>query len=141
MHRHVGTSLHLFARVVSFGVHTQAHGESYASVPPQSTDEVLDADPAFFSKFSVVIATQLQEKALLRLAAACWTAGVPLLIARAYGMIGYMRLVVPEHTVVEAHPDDSLADLRITRPFADLSSHADGIDLDALTSAEYSHVP
>lgn len=35
---------------------------------------------------------------LLRLGSVLWTAGVPFLVCRTYGLIGYMRLVVEEHT-------------------------------------------
>lgn len=34
----------------------------------------------------------------LRLGAVLWNAGVPFLVCRTYGLTGYMRLVVREHT-------------------------------------------
>jgi hypothetical protein len=34
---------------------------------------------------------QMEEGPLLRLAAAAWERGIPLLVARSYGLIGYIR--------------------------------------------------
>jgi len=46
----------------------------------------------------VVVVCPLGASTLLRLGAVLWTAGVPFLVCRTYGLIGYMRLVVQEHT-------------------------------------------
>lgn len=37
-------------------------------------------------------------RVLLQLADVLWQQSIPLLVCRSYGMIGYMRLVVKEHT-------------------------------------------
>lgn len=64
----------------------------------ESVDALLVKNPSFFASFSVVVAANLAESLLLLLAAALWAAGVPLLVVRSYGMIGYIRLVTAEHT-------------------------------------------
>ena len=43
----------------------------------------------YFKKFSVVIATDVPEDQLLRLAALLWENNTPLLVGRAYGLLGY----------------------------------------------------
>lgn len=38
------------------------------------------------------------DSTYLRLATVLWEAGVPFLVCRTYGLVGYMRLAVKEHT-------------------------------------------
>ena len=49
---------------------------------------------------------------MVRLDDACRELGVPLLLARSYGLVGYLRASLPEHCVVESKPDNSVEDLR-----------------------------
>ncbi|XP_033897685.2 NEDD8-activating enzyme E1 regulatory subunit-like [Acipenser ruthenus] len=107
----------------------------------ESPDQLLDNDPDFFHRFSLVIAVHLPESTLLRLAAFVWGAGVPLLVCRTYGLIGYMRLVVKEHTVVESHPDNALEDLRLDHPFPELKKHIQSYDLENMEKRDHSHTP
>ena len=58
---------------------------------------------------------------------------IPLLVGRVYGLFGYLRLAVPEHTVIESHPDDALHDLRLLHPFPALASFAKSVDLEVRT--------
>lgn len=62
-------------------------GEVKAVAP----DVLLRSDPGFFSGFSLIIATQLDPGTLRDLAALAWSKGVPLLVARSYGLLGYVR--------------------------------------------------
>lgn len=50
--------------------------------------------------FSVQISTHLfkSNSTCLRLGSVLWSASVPFLVCKTYGLIGYMRLVVQEHT-------------------------------------------
>ncbi|KAG8144000.1 putative NEDD8-activating enzyme E1 regulatory subunit protein [Naja naja] len=95
----------------------------------ENPDKLLDNDPSFFCRFNVVIATQLPESMLVRLADVLWNYNIPLLICRTYGLIGYMRIVIKEHPVIESHPDNALDDLRLDNPFPELREH------------EHSHIP
>ncbi|EGD77785.1 hypothetical protein PTSG_08875 [Salpingoeca rosetta] len=101
---------------------------------------VLAKDPDFFRQFSVVVACDTPLYALLPLATLLWAEQIPLLVARAYGMIGYLRLVTPEHTVIESHIA-AFDDLRLTRPFPELLAHARSTILDDLSLDKHSHVP
>uniref|UniRef100_A0A673LJK8 NEDD8-activating enzyme E1 regulatory subunit n=1 Tax=Sinocyclocheilus rhinocerous TaxID=307959 RepID=A0A673LJK8_9TELE len=107
----------------------------------ESPDKLLDNSPEFFHRFSLVIGVQLPESTYLRLGSVLWEAGVPFLICRTYGLIGYMRLIVKEHTVVESHPDNALEDLRLDQPFTELKHHVESYDLDNMEKKDHSHTP
>uniref|UniRef100_A0A8B9H6G7 NEDD8-activating enzyme E1 regulatory subunit n=1 Tax=Astyanax mexicanus TaxID=7994 RepID=A0A8B9H6G7_ASTMX len=107
----------------------------------ESPDKLLDNDPEFFHRFSLVIGVQLPESTCQRLGAVLWSAGVPFLVCRTYGLVGYMRLVVKEHTVVESHPDNALEDLRLDQPFTELRNHISSYHLDSMDKKDHSHTP
>lgn len=107
----------------------------------ESADQILETNPQFFKSFSIVIATELLERTLLDLDKLLWEHDVPLLICRSYGMLGYMRLVIKEHRVVESHPDNAFEDLRLDRPFPGLVQFANTFDLDKMTKQEHMHTP
>jgi len=111
-----------------------------------------------------VIATNLKESTLKKLAQHLWSEDVPLVVLRSYGLIGYIRIISKEHTseinfcelrfffninspricdisVIEAHPDNELADLRLDVPFDELVQLCNSIDMDSLKDAEHSHIP
>lgn len=70
-----------------------------------------------------------------------WASGIPLLVCRSVGFLGYVRLQIKEHTVIEAHPDNETPDLRLDRPWPTLFSHLNKIDVANLGTKERSHVP
>uniref|UniRef100_A0A8B9H6E9 NEDD8-activating enzyme E1 regulatory subunit n=1 Tax=Astyanax mexicanus TaxID=7994 RepID=A0A8B9H6E9_ASTMX len=104
-------------------------------------DKLLDNDPEFFHRFSLVIGVQLPESTCQRLGAVLWSAGVPFLVCRTYGLVGYMRLVVKEHTVVESHPDNALEDLRLDQPFTELRNHISSYHLDSMDKKHNCQLP
>ncbi|XP_069758129.1 NEDD8-activating enzyme E1 regulatory subunit isoform X3 [Narcine bancroftii] len=107
----------------------------------ENVEQLLENDPTFFLGFSMVIATQLLESTLLHLSTVLWAADVPLLVCRTYGLVGYMRLAVKEHPVVESHPDNALEDLRLDKPFPHLRNHVHEYDLDKMDKKDHSHTP
>uniref|UniRef100_A0A3B5APZ1 NEDD8-activating enzyme E1 regulatory subunit n=1 Tax=Stegastes partitus TaxID=144197 RepID=A0A3B5APZ1_9TELE len=107
----------------------------------ESPDKLLDNDPEFFHRFTIVIGVQLPESTCLRLGSVLWSAPVPFLVCKTYGLIGYMRLVVQEHTVIESHPDNALEDLRLDQPFAEFQNHIKSYDLDSMDKKDHSHTP
>lgn len=101
------------------------------------------AAAAFVRKFSIVIATQLAptDKLMTILAAGCAKANVPLLLVRSYGLVGALRVQVPQMCVLDAR-EDRVPDLRLYRPFPELASFVDGFDLAAIAdSTTAAHVP
>ncbi|XP_039359637.1 NEDD8-activating enzyme E1 regulatory subunit isoform X1 [Mauremys reevesii] len=107
----------------------------------ESPDKLLDNDPSFFCRFNLVVATQLPESILVRLAEILWNANIPLLVCRTYGLVGYMRIIIKEHPVVESHPDNALEDLRLDNPFPELREHMQSYDLDHMEKKDHSHTP
>ncbi|XP_047385790.1 NEDD8-activating enzyme E1 regulatory subunit isoform X2 [Sciurus carolinensis] len=87
----------------------------------ESPENLLDNDPSFFCRFTVVVATQLPE--------------------RTYGLVGYMRIIIKEHPVIESHPDNALEDLRLDKPFPELREHFQSYDLDHMEKKDHSHTP
>jgi NEDD8-activating enzyme E1 regulatory subunit len=99
---------------------------------------------AFFQKFSVVIATQMgTTQALLRtIATGCQAARTPLIVVRSYGLIGCIRIQIPEMCVLDARQDASPSDLRLQKPFPALVKFVDQFDLAAIEdTSTASHVP
>uniref|UniRef100_A0A8C1BMI5 NEDD8-activating enzyme E1 regulatory subunit n=1 Tax=Cyprinus carpio carpio TaxID=630221 RepID=A0A8C1BMI5_CYPCA len=119
----------------------ELNGDVSGNFVEESPDKLLDNSPEFFHRFSLVIGVQLPESTYLRLGSVLWEAGVPFLICRTYGLIGYMRLIVKEHTVVESHPDNALEDLRLDQPFTELKHHVECYDLDNMEKKDHSHTP
>ncbi|XP_057252564.1 NEDD8-activating enzyme E1 regulatory subunit isoform X2 [Pezoporus wallicus] len=107
----------------------------------ESPEVLLDNNPSFFNCFNLVVATQLSESMLLRLAELLWNSNIPLLVCRTYGLVGYMRIVIKEHTVVESHPDNKLEDLRLDKQFPELREHIQSYDLDHMDRKDHSHTP
>ncbi|TNN80482.1 NEDD8-activating enzyme E1 regulatory subunit [Liparis tanakae] len=107
----------------------------------KSPNKLLDNNPEFFNRFTIVIGVQLPESICLRLDSVLWSASVPFLVCKSYGLIGYMRLVVQEHSVIESHPDNALEDLRLHQPFPELKNHIQSYDLDSMDKKDHSHTP
>ena len=60
--------------------------------------------------------TQLPARDLQLVSEACTARRIPLLVVQSYGMMGYLRLAIHEHQVVESHPDHAFPDLRVLAP-------------------------
>ncbi|KAJ3103065.1 NEDD8-activating enzyme E1 regulatory subunit [Phlyctochytrium planicorne] len=101
---------------------------------------IIENRPEFFKQFTIVITLDLHEDSLLKLSDICWSNNIPLVVVRSYGFIGYLRIAIPEHSVVETHPE-SIIDLRIDCPFPDLVSFFNSFDLPKLDSMQFAHVP
>jgi len=108
----------------------------------QSPLELIDSNLDAFKAFNVVIAGGLSEAYLLRLASFLYQNKIILVVARAYGLIGYLRCVVAEHTVLElkqeAAPEDQL---RLADPFAELIEFADLQNFADMKNKEHKHTP
>jgi amyloid beta precursor protein binding protein 1 len=63
------------------------------------------------------------------------------LISFVFSFIGTIRLQLVEHYILEAHPDDSIPDLRLDRPLKSFIAHCDSINFNNLTREEHLHLP
>ncbi|KAL6045048.1 NEDD8-activating enzyme E1 regulatory subunit [Balamuthia mandrillaris] len=102
---------------------------------------VIDTDIDFFKQFSLVVATELPEEPLLKLARYLYEQAIPLFVCRANGFLGYVRLAMPELSIVESKPEDPIDDLRLYEPWEELEKFSDSIDLSKLDSHLRGHVP
>jgi amyloid beta precursor protein binding protein 1 len=66
---------------------------------------------------------------------------VYLLINISFSFIGTIRLQVHEHYIIEAHPDDTIPDLRLDRPLTSFINYCDSMDFNSLTREEHLHLP
>lgn len=102
---------------------------------------IVDSDPEFFSKFTVVICSRLSEKDLMKIGNLLWRKNIPMVIADSIGYLGYLRVVFKEHVIVQAHPDNALEDLRLDCPFQELIDYFDNINMDEMDNLQHSHTP
>ena len=100
--------------------------------------ELISRSPEFFSAFSCVVATDLPEPALLKLASLLWEKKIPLCVARAYGMTGMWRNVLPEVCIIESRPEYAKENYRIASTFPQLEAFAAQYDLD---TCKHPHLP
>ncbi len=93
---------------------------------------------ADFSKYSLVIVCgSLSQADLFTLESILISFEIPLVMCKAFGFIGYLRLSLGEYAVVETHPENQ-QDLRLDCPWPELVEHASSYDLD---SVDVSHIP
>lgn len=55
--------------------------------------------------------------------------------------IGTIRLQVFEHYIIEAHPDDTIPDLRLDRPLKSFVDYCEDMNWECLTRDEHFHLP
>ncbi|MED6147620.1 NEDD8-activating enzyme E1 regulatory subunit axr1 [Stylosanthes scabra] len=104
-------------------------------------EALIETNPSFFSQFTLVVATQLVESSMIKLDRICREANVILIFARSYGLTGFVRISLKEHTVIESKPEHFLDDLRLNNPWPELKSFADSIDLTAQDPVAHKHIP
>lgn len=108
------------------------------------TDDVstlLLQEPAYFSQFTLILATNQTPEAALALAQLCWDKSVPLLLLRSYGLIGSVRLQIPCIEVVESKSETDHLDLRLANPFQELLAFSRSFTLSGMDGNALSHVP
>ena len=114
-------------------VRGHAWAESATVLIESDIDRILD-------NFDLVIVSRLPEQHLATLAAALWERNIHLVVAKTNGFVGYIRLAIPEHTIVETHPG-AIVDLRLDSPWPELASLVDGLDLASMNDNQHTHVP
>lgn len=109
----------------------------------ETVEQVMESNMSFFSSFSLVISCGLPEKPLLTLSKLLWSENIPFLVVKSSGFLGYIRLQVREHYIVETHPDNRTADLRLDSPWPELEAWLEnqGGRLEKMTRQEHGHTP
>ncbi|RKP37520.1 hypothetical protein BJ085DRAFT_19827 [Dimargaris cristalligena] len=107
----------------------------------QNPETILDKDSSFsVSDYSLIIATQCSSEMLIRLAANCQEVGVPLVVCETAGFIGYLRIQIQEHTIIESYSGPN-EDLRLDRPFPTLTEFVQKFDLNDPDSMAHGQIP
>jgi len=109
----------------------------------ESVEQVLNNRPDFLTNFDLVIAAEICEKTLITLSNLLWDENIPMMVVKTYGLLGYIRLQVNEHTIIESHPDNEFQDLRLDSPFPELVDfmNLEENDLVLMPKNKYMHVP
>ncbi|VDD82205.1 unnamed protein product [Mesocestoides corti] len=109
----------------------------------ESLDNLLENDPDFFLGFGAIVYTDIRENQLLRISRIVSPAHIPIVVCISVGFIGFLRVSVPEHAIIESHPDAIKPDLRLDNPpeaFVRLVNEPEN-DIEALPASELVQVP
>ncbi|KHN86272.1 Nedd8-activating enzyme E1 regulatory subunit [Toxocara canis] len=107
----------------------------------RSVEQLVEDDLEFLHKFTAVIGANLHEKDALLISDFLFERNIPFVHARVFGFVGYVRICVKEHTIIDTHTENLPPDVRLDRPFQELREMVDAIDLDSMTYEEHSHTP
>ncbi|KAI8329186.1 amyloid beta precursor protein-binding protein 1 [Blakeslea trispora] len=102
--------------------------------------QLIENQPDFFHPFTMVLAVNLPNASLHKLASVCHSTDKILITVKCKGLVGTFTVQSPEHTVIETHPEN-VADLRLSCPFQQLLDYVDTFDLDSLDQTDHAHVP
>ncbi|KAL0959096.1 hypothetical protein HGRIS_014394 [Hohenbuehelia grisea] len=105
-------------------------------------EQVLDNDPAFITSFSLVIAHNLNENTVARIAKLLWEDETypSFVVVRSSGFLAEFSIQFHEHTVIESH-SETAPTLRIDKPFPALLEYANSLDFTNMDPTEHSHIP
>lgn len=105
-------------------------------------EEVLDKDPSYITSFTLVIAHNLAEGPLRKLASLLWSNPThpPLVVVRTAGFLADFTIQIHEHAVVDSH-SETAPSLRIDKPFSELLEHSLSLDFAAMDPTDHGHVP
>nr|CDS33444.1 NEDD8 activating enzyme E1 regulatory subunit [Hymenolepis microstoma] len=109
----------------------------------ENLETLLESDPNFFLDFSAIIYTSVREGPLIRLSRIVAHANVPIITCYSVGFVGFLRVSVSEHTIIESHPDSTKPDFRLDNPpkaLIDLVNHPEN-DFKSLPANELPQVP
>eukprot|EP00088_Acartia_fossae_P003594 TRINITY_DN1151_c0_g1_i3.p1 TRINITY_DN1151_c0_g1~~TRINITY_DN1151_c0_g1_i3.p1 ORF type:complete len:546 (+),score=123.06 TRINITY_DN1151_c0_g1_i3:56-1693(+) len=109
----------------------------------ESIEQVLESNKDFFTSFNLVVTCGVPEKSLLTLSKVLWEENIPLLVVKTSGFLGYIRLQVREHYIVETHPDSRTADLRLDSLWPELEAwlESQAQSMDTMNKQQHSHTP
>ncbi|KAG8744053.1 hypothetical protein FRC10_010942 [Ceratobasidium sp. 414] len=117
-------------------------------------EDVLANDPAYILSFTLIIAHNLAEGPLRKLASLLWSnpAHPPLIVARTAGFLADFTIQIHEHAgksyqpqklllhLVDSHSENTPS-LRIDKPFPELLAHSLSLDFAAMDPTDHGHVP
>ncbi|CAO3615632.1 unnamed protein product [Cunninghamella echinulata] len=115
--------------------------EVKASFVDMAPHLIIEQNPEFFNAFDLIIATNLLEDDIFRLADICQESQKKLISVHCKGYCGLFRIQANEHTMIETHPENVI-DIRLSDPFPQLSDFTSSFaDLSTLDQTDHAHVP
>jgi amyloid beta precursor protein binding protein 1 len=106
-----------------------------------SISSILLSNPSFLSAYNLIITANIEENMLTYVSSFCWTQKIPLIVTRTYGLIGYLRIQIQSHAIIESKPDSKLYDLRIANSFKEFEEYCDDFDFGTSNTLSHSHIP
>eukprot|EP00871_Galdieria_phlegrea_P004796 jgi/Galph1/5317/GphlegSOOS_G3909.1 len=82
-----------------------------------------------------------EQRNLLKASQFCWERNIPFVYAISYGLLGFVRVVVPEHCVFESKDEMTSHDLRLSEPFEELETYVNNFPLESLDDMNHALVP
>uniref|UniRef100_A0A5S6Q0R0 NEDD8-activating enzyme E1 regulatory subunit n=1 Tax=Trichuris muris TaxID=70415 RepID=A0A5S6Q0R0_TRIMR len=107
----------------------------------QDPEDLFSSDPHFFGSFSVVIGTNLSERFTHTIGEYLWVQQIPFVLCKSYGLIGYLRIVVREHCVYEARPENPFDDFMLDQMATPLLHLADSLNVDSMDHEAFKGLP
>uniref|UniRef100_A0A0R3S4W7 NEDD8-activating enzyme E1 regulatory subunit n=1 Tax=Elaeophora elaphi TaxID=1147741 RepID=A0A0R3S4W7_9BILA len=121
-------------------------------------EDIITRDVDFLRQFAVVVGCNLNIDVAARINDFLFVENIPFVHARAYGFVGFIRISVQEHTIIDTHEENVPPDLRYPQapsdgavryfivfrldcPFPALSELAESIDLNGMHYDVHSHTP
>ena len=96
----------------------------------QNVDRLISTNTAYFDDFTLVIGAQLSRKSALALDELCRAKGIPLILGKINGLIGYVRNCVNCHEVIESKPSDFVHRLHGRDPWPELIELSKQVSVD-----------
>eukprot|EP00475_Leptophrys_vorax_P032503 TRINITY_DN5020_c0_g1_i1.p1 TRINITY_DN5020_c0_g1~~TRINITY_DN5020_c0_g1_i1.p1 ORF type:complete len:552 (+),score=153.31 TRINITY_DN5020_c0_g1_i1:1610-3265(+) len=111
----------------------------------RNPSEIIANDLDFFKQFNMIIGTQLPLSEASVLGSFLYTNNIPFLNVKSNGLLGYARLLVPEHAVIESHPDNTRFDLFIypeqLKHWPEYREYLFSFDLNVVDEEAHAHIP
>ncbi|VBB26080.1 unnamed protein product, partial [Acanthocheilonema viteae] len=104
-------------------------------------EDIITRDMDFIRQFAVIVGCNLNIDVAARINDFLFEKNIPFIHARAYGFIGFIRISVQEHTIIDTHEENVSPDLRLDCPFPALSELVESIDLSGMPYDAHSHTP
>ncbi|VIO90515.1 ThiF family protein [Brugia malayi] len=104
-------------------------------------EDIITKDTNFLRQFTVIVGCNLNIDVAARINDFLFGKNIPFVHARAYGFVGFVRISVQEHTIIDTHEENISPDLRLDCPFPALSELVESVDLNQMHYDAHSHTP
>ena len=107
----------------------------------KAIDSILASSATFLNSFNLVIISNQNDSVILKVSELCRKLKISLVVTKSYGLIGYLRIQVTDHDIIESKPENVSHNLHIFNPFPELAAFCTKFDMTQMDSQEHSHTP